>query len=92
MTRRTKGEQRAYFDGYQMCAECLEEYLTDKGKKVLMCMLSAVKNAVDIEDENSDAFETIKGYVRSLKETGMGKEKSLEHIEKFIDAMRKEQT
>lgn len=67
MNRRTKGEQRAYFEGFQMCAECIEEYLTDKGKTVLMCLLSAVKNAVDIEDENSDAFETIKGYVSSLK-------------------------
>ena len=49
MMLRTKGEQRAYLDGYEMCAECIEKYLSDEGKQKLECLLSAVRNAV-IED------------------------------------------
>lgn len=50
MTLRTKSEQKAYLDGFEMCAECTEKYLSDKGKKVLECLLIAVRNAVEIED------------------------------------------
>lgn len=50
MTRRTKGEQKAYLDGYEMCAECVEKYLSAEGKQQLECLLSAVRNAVEIED------------------------------------------
>lgn len=51
MTRRTKGEQLAYLEGYEMCAECIEKYLSDKGKEVLGCLLKAVRVAVDIDDK-----------------------------------------
>ena len=47
---RTKGEQKAYLDGFEMCAECIEKYLSDEGKKILECHLMAVRNAVEIED------------------------------------------
>lgn len=47
---RTKGEQKAYLDGYEMCAEGIEKYLSDEGKQKLECLLSAVRNAVEIED------------------------------------------
>ena len=47
---RTKGEQRAYLDGYEMCAECVKKYLSDEGKQKLECLLIAVRNAVEIED------------------------------------------
>ena len=50
MTLRTKGEQKAYLDGYEMCAVCIEKYLTDEGKQKLECLLMAVKNAIEIED------------------------------------------
>ena len=50
MTLRTKGEQKAYLDGFEMCADCIENYLTDKGKRELECLLVAVRNAVEIED------------------------------------------
>ena len=50
MTLRTKGEQKAYLDGFEMCAECIEKYLSDEGKKKLECYLSATRNAVEIED------------------------------------------
>lgn len=52
MAIRTKGEQKAYLDGYEMCAECIEKYLTIEGKQKLKCLLMAVRNAVEIEDEN----------------------------------------
>ena len=50
MTLRTKGEQKAYLDGFERCAECIEKHLSDKGKKILECQLTAVRNAVEIED------------------------------------------
>lgn len=50
MILRTKGEQKAYLDGYERCAECIKKYLSDKGKKILECQLMAVRNAVEIED------------------------------------------
>lgn len=50
MTLRTKSEQKAYLDGFEMCAECIEKYLSVKGKKVLECLLVSVRNAVEIED------------------------------------------
>ena len=56
MMRRTKGEQKAYLDGFEMCAECIEKYLTNEGKQKLKCLLMAVRNAVEIEDiEPQDA-------------------------------------
>ena len=57
MTLRTKGEQKAYLDGFEMCAECIEKYLTDDGKQKLKCLLMAVKNAVEIEDIESQESE-----------------------------------
>lgn len=50
MALRTKGEQKAYLDGYKMCADCIKEYLSDEGKKQLECLLMAVRSAVEIED------------------------------------------
>ena len=51
MMLRTKGEQKAYLDGYEMCAKCIEKYLTDEGKQKLECLLVAVRNAVESEEE-----------------------------------------
>lgn len=50
MSLRTKGEQKAYLDGFEMCAECIEKYLTDEGKQRLEGLLMAVRSAVEIED------------------------------------------
>lgn len=50
MTLRTKSEQKAYLDGFEMCAECIEKYLSSEGKKMLECLLISVRNAVEIED------------------------------------------
>lgn len=50
MRLRTKGEQKAYLDGFEMCAKCVKKYLSDKGKNILECHLTAVRNAVEIED------------------------------------------
>ena len=54
MILRTKSEQKAYLDGFEMCAECIEKYLSDEGKQKLECFLMAVRNAVEIEDEVSE--------------------------------------
>ena len=54
MTLRTKGEQKAYLDGFERCAESIEKYLSAEGKKTLECLLSAVRNAVEIEDKESE--------------------------------------
>jgi hypothetical protein len=50
MKPRTKGEQKAYLDGFEMCADCIEKYLTNEGKQKLECLLMAVRNAIEIED------------------------------------------
>ena len=49
MTVRTKEEQKAYLDGFTMCAECVKKYLSAEGKQKLECLLSAVRNAVAID-------------------------------------------
>jgi hypothetical protein len=50
MTLRTKGEQKAYLDGYEMCAACIENYLSAEGKKFLDSLLFSVRSALEIED------------------------------------------
>ena len=58
MRLRTKGEQKAYLDGYEMCAECVKKYLSAEGKQKLYCLLSAVRNAVAIDwGEESEVSE-----------------------------------
>jgi len=56
---RTKSEQKTYLDGYEMCAECIEEYLSDEGKKKLECLLSAVRNAVDLAESDAPIEEVL---------------------------------
>lgn len=51
MRLRTPDEQRAYLDGFERCAECIEKYLSDEGKKKLGCLIMAVRSAVEIEDK-----------------------------------------
>jgi len=53
MMLRTKGEQKAYLDGFEMCAHCIKKYLTDEGKRKLKIFVEAVRNAVEIEDIKS---------------------------------------
>lgn len=57
MMLRTESEQKAYLDGFTMCAECVEKYLSDEDKKKLYCLLSAVRNAVAIDwgEESEEA-------------------------------------
>ena len=56
---RTKGEQKAFLDGFESCAESVEKYLSAEGKKQLECLLSAVRNAVEIEDIGSDEVRPV---------------------------------
>lgn len=55
MRLRTPDEQRAYLDGYEKCAECIEKYLSDEGKKMLELLLMAVRSAVESEDANGNS-------------------------------------
>lgn len=57
MRLRTPDEQRAYLDGYEKCAECIEKYLSDEGKKMLECLLMAVRSAVEIDDATKSEDE-----------------------------------
>ena len=66
MRPRTKGEQKAYLDGYQMCADCIEKYLSDEGKKKLEYLLTSVRNAVEIEDETESEIDVVT-LLRSVK-------------------------
>ena len=50
MRLRTPDEQKAYLDGYEKCAECIEKYLSDEGKKMLELLLMAVRSAVESKD------------------------------------------
>ncbi len=59
MLLRTKGEQKAYLDGYEKCADCIEKYLTDEGNQKLECLLEAVRNVVEIADIKSQESEKI---------------------------------
>lgn len=54
MTLRTKGEQKAYLDGFEVCAESIEKYLSGEGKRQLECLLSALRNAIEVEDTESE--------------------------------------
>ena len=42
------------------------------------------------KDGKSDVLEKIKGYIDHIRNTGMGKRKSLEFIEKFIEGIKAE--
>ena len=42
------------------------------------------------KDGKSDVLDNIKGYVDHIRNTGMGKKKSLEFIEKYIDGLKAE--
>ena len=66
MMLRTKEEQKAYLDGYEMCAECVENYLTDEGKQKLKCLLMTVRNAV--EDLEPHEREQIKLVIKIPKQ------------------------
>ena len=62
MTLRTKNEQKAYLDGFEMCADCIEKYLSNEGKQKLECFLMAVRNAVEIEDIEPQESEDLGDY------------------------------
>lgn len=73
MKLRTKGEQKAYLDGFEMCADCIEKYLTNEGKQKLECLLMAVRNALEIEDiEPQESEDKDADKKCTYKETGCG--------------------
>ena len=67
MMLRTKDEQKAYLDGYEMCAECMKNYLTDEGKQKLECLLMVVRNVVGIEAlEQEPILDKIRAEIKAL--------------------------
>lgn len=54
MRLRTKEEQKAYLDGYEMCAECIEDYLTDDVKRILENLVEAVRATVNASLESEE--------------------------------------
>lgn len=52
--RRTASERKAYIDGFEACAECIEKYLTDEGKQKLDYFLRGLKGVPKIEDGESE--------------------------------------
>ena len=87
MVLRTEGEQRAYLDGYEMCSNCIKEYLSDEGKQKLDCLLSAVRNAVKtegIESEYTSQPETEK-FVKIREATP----EERESVDKYIKSTSK---
>lgn len=43
-----------------------------------------------VKDSINEVLDEIKGYVEHIRNTGMGKKKSLEFIEKYIDGLKAE--
>ena len=94
---RTKGEQKAYLDGYEMCAECIKNYLTDEGKQKLECYLMVVRNAVGTENlEQEPILNKIRAEIDKLPDLNPDYEmdKTI-HVSKWavfdiIDKYRKE--
>lgn len=65
MTFRTKDEQKAFLDGFESCAKCITNDLSDVSKKKLEGLLAVVRNAVrdavkieDIELEDIEQQES----------------------------------
>lgn len=50
MIKRTLDERKAYLDGYEMCARCLRNYLTDEGKEKLEGFLTVMRIATKINN------------------------------------------
>lgn len=51
MKLRTPEEQKAYLDGYEMCAKSIKQYLSGEGKEKLELLLAAVRAVVQSEDK-----------------------------------------
>ena len=46
--------------------------------------------SVNLQEPKTDTLDKIKGYIDHIRNTGMGKKKSLEFIEKFIEGLKAE--
>lgn len=52
--------------------------------------LKDIDRAFKALEERDELLDKIKGYVDHIRNTGMGKKKSLEFIEKFIEGLKVE--
>jgi pyruvate-formate lyase-activating enzyme len=98
MTLRTKDEQKAFLDGYESCAECINKYLSDDGKKKLECLLvvvrNTVKNAAKIENIVQELrYDAVLEAIENAYDMGMSeKEQILDKIRAEIKALSPEPT
>lgn len=56
----------------------------------ILSLPSVISGASKVEKQYKDLLDKIKDYVNFVKYTGLGKKKSLEFIEKYIDGLRAE--
>ena len=71
MLLRTKGEQRAYIEGYTMCANNLKKYLTPKGKQIFEGYLVPIKNAVENNDNETKGMKLQDFFTNYLDTQGL---------------------
>ena len=58
IVKRTPDERKAYLEGFEMCARCLERYLTGEGREKLGDLLTAVRIVAKI-DNNYDFVDLV---------------------------------
>lgn len=87
MTIMTNDEKKAYIDGFEMCAECIESYMTSAGRKQLQRWLGLVRNALKIEDiEPQTGWRIAHGMEITTEEA----KRNLKHAIRWNDMPKKE--
>ncbi len=76
---------KAYSDYHsEVCEECINYPNCDH------TMQDDVTETIIKALEQEPVLDKIKGYINHIRNTGLGKKKSLEFIEKFIDGLKAE--
>jgi len=58
IVKRTPDERKAYLEGFEMCARCLDRYLTGEGRLKLGDLLTTVRVVAKI-DNNYDFVDFV---------------------------------
>ena len=67
-----------------------DDEINEDNRTAMEQMLDVKPIFVDVAEKEDDVLNKIKGYVDHIRNTGMGKKKSLEFIEKFIEGLKAE--
>lgn len=73
IVKRTPDERKAYLNGFEMCARCLKDYLTDEGKQKIEGFLTVMRIATEIN--NSDDYTDLADIMGDLGDLGMEDDK-----------------